>query len=94
MYRILENPIPPRFPRMYVDNEPPDMGPPREHDTVTVGVADDLDLYILVHSVEGEHLAGEIVAIGPNPREEFEGWSRGDHIRVPESAVRAIIRND
>lgn len=94
MYKTLENPLPPRFGRMYVDKEPPDMGPPRAGDTVTVGVTEEVDFYIQVHSVEGDQLAGEVVAIGPNPRAEYEGWSRGDRIQVTESAVRAIIRDD
>jgi len=48
MYRDFENPEPPKYGRMFVDREPPDMGPPRKGDTVTVGVAPEIELYIVV----------------------------------------------
>lgn len=79
---------------MYVSRRPSDTGPPRPSDTVTVGIADGVDFYILVHSLDQGMLNGEIVAIGPDPRENYQSWSHGDKVRVEEAAVRAIIRHD
>ena len=94
MYKKIQQPLPPKFGRMYVDKFPPDMGPPRAKDIVTIGIADDIDFYILVHAVEGTIIKGEIVAIGPSPREVYNEWKRSDRIEVEEASVRAIIRDD
>ena len=79
---------------MVVDKNPPDLGPAREKDVVTVGVADDVDLYISIHVVDEDTIRGEIVAIGPDPQEEYNGWSRGTNVEVDQRFIRAVIRND
>lgn len=94
MYKEIQQPLPPKYGRMYVDKSPPDTGPPRIKDIVTIGISDDVDFYILVHEVEGSNIKGEIVAIGPSPLEEYQEWKRGDRIQVKESSIRAIIRDD
>lgn len=94
MYKKLTKPLPPKHGRMYVDKQPPDMGPPRPNDIVTVSVAENVDFYIHVKATNGSSLDGEIWAIGPSPREEYDGWSCGDLISVEEAAVKAIIRGD
>ena len=95
MYKEFEEPLPPKFGRMYVSNESQlDTSPPREGDTVTFRAAEDVDFYILVHGCEELCVRGEIVAIGPDPAVEFDGWERGANIQVPEPVVTAIIRGD
>lgn len=39
-------------------------------------------------------VSGELVGIGPDPRWEYQGWSHGGKIKVPESAVTGIIQAD
>lgn len=93
MYRILKDPQLPKYGRMFVDGKIPiDMGPPCEGDIVTIGVSEDTDFYILVHSVDGDIIKGAINAIGPNPREKYMGWIRGGLIQAEESSIRSIIR--
>ena len=95
MYKKYEEPLPPKFGRMYVSNEPKvDTSPPRKHDTVTFRAAEDVDFYILVHGCENGWVNGEIVAIGPDPAIEFNGWEHGAKIQVSEGLVTAIIRDN
>lgn len=95
MYKEYEEPLPPKFGRMYVSNEPQlDTSPQRKGDTVTFRAAEDVDFYVLVHSCEDGWVNGEIVAIGPDPAIEFNGWERSAKVQVPERVVTAIIRGD
>ena len=95
MYKEFENPLPPKFGRMFVGNDAKlNQGPPRPNDTVTIRAGDSIDFYILVEECAPDLVSGELVVIGPDPRWEYQGWSHGGKIKVPESAVTAIIRAD
>ena len=49
MYKEFENPLPPKFGRMFVGNDAKlNQGPPRPNDTVTIRAGDSIDFYILV----------------------------------------------
>lgn len=95
MYEELEDPLPPKFGRMFVDNNAKlNQGPPQPNDIVTVRAGDSIDFYILVEECSPDLVSGELVGIGPDPHWEYQGWFHGDKIKVFESAVTAIIRAD
>ncbi|SFE57497.1 hypothetical protein SAMN04487869_110116 [Marinobacter sp. DSM 26671] len=95
MYKEFENPLPPKFGRMFIGNDAKsNQGPPKPHDTVTVRAGESTDFYILVAECSSGMVRGELVGIGPDPQWEYESWSHGDKIKVSESAVTAIIRAD
>jgi len=95
MYKEFENPLPPKFGRMFIGNDAKsNQGPPKPHDTVTVRAGESTDFYILVAECSSGMVSGELVGIGPDPQWEYESWSHGDKIKVSESAVTAIIRAD
>lgn len=62
------------------------------NDTVTIRAGDSTNSYILVEESSPELVCGELIGIGSDPLWEYEGWSHGDKIKVSESAVTAIIR--
>lgn len=94
MYKELPNIFPPVLGRLIVDKHPVDMGPPNVKDTVTVAIAEDVELYVEIENIEENLIEGEILAIGPAPREEFNGLCCGDKVQFEQKYVRAIIRND
>ncbi len=57
-----------------------------------VKIAQDIDLYIKVESLEREQVKGVLVAIGPRPRIKYRDWKIEDRVAVEEQAVRAVIR--
>jgi hypothetical protein len=95
MYKKFENPLPPKFGRMFVGNDAKlNQGIAQPNDTVTIRAGDSTDFYVIVEESSPDLVCGELVGIGPNPLWEYEGWSHGDKIKVSESAVTAIIRAD
>jgi|TARA_R110000823_G_scaffold315288_1_gene446471 hypothetical protein len=95
MYKDFPNPLPLKFGRMFVGNDARiNNGPARPNDTITFHAGHSTDFYVLVEDCLQGFICGELVGIGPDPRWEFEGWSHGDKIKVPQSAIAAIIRAD
>lgn len=95
MYKKLENPLPPRFGRMFAcKNATLNQSAPEINDIVQVRVDDVTDFYIFVEESVSNIVLGEIIGIGPEPLFEYKGWCRGEKIEVEESAVAAIIRAD
>lgn len=85
----------PKSGRHYIgDENHPNFGPPALGDTVTVRASDTVEFYILVEEIAGDRLVGELVYIEPGPRDNYNGWSRGQKISVDEAKVTAIIRED
>lgn len=94
-YKVFDNPLPPKFGRMYVGNDANlNHGPAVIGDTVTISAGEETSIYILVENSSPEIIQGKIVGIGPNPTFKFDGWSHGDSIEVRESSITAIIRAD
>lgn len=77
---------------MWISHEYRDVGPPEIGDTVTVQVADGVELYVAVEEISGSTIRGKVLAIGPRPRESFGDWEFGSKVEFAEPFAKCIFR--
>lgn len=92
MYHPIDNPIKPKLGRMWISHEPGDVGPPAVGDTVTVQVAEKVELYVSIEEIHQEMIRGKVLAIGPKPRVRFDPWQFGSKVEFPEPFVKCVFR--
>ena len=91
MYKIFENPVPPKSSRFFVGGEgKSSISPAQVGDKIAIKASGDIEFQILIKNRDAEKIQGVIQHIEPDPGNGYNGWSVGDKIEIGETKTHAV----
>lgn len=93
MYTKIDT-LPRELGRMAIAHQPGDFGPPEAGDDVSVRIAENVTIHVLVEKLENGTVFGAVRAFDPPLLSEHGEIKREDKVCFPENTVTCLIRAD